>query len=116
MFETNDKQVNQKVRKKRKYKLKDGIRKKLLIFGSILLVVIISVIVFSNPEEDEEKSVKPAESNEPKAIGTIRVDYYKDLNKVHLKYLAPPSPQSIEEHISRHNYQPATPHHKNDCV
>ena len=85
MIETNEKQKIPGIRKKRKYKLKEGIRKKLLIFGSISVVLIIAVIVFSRPEA-EEKPVKPKDANEPKAIGTIRVDYYKDLNKLHLKY------------------------------
>ncbi len=85
MFETNEKHINKRVPRKRKYKLKAGIRKKLLIFGSILVVVIIAAIVFSRPET-KEKSVETSETKEPKAIGTIRVDYYKDLNKLHLKY------------------------------
>jgi len=85
MIEINEKQKAPGSRKRRRYKLKEGIRKKLLIFGAISIVVIIGVIVFSRPEA-EEKSVERAEPNEPKAIGTIRVDYYKDLNKVHLKY------------------------------
>ena len=85
MIETNEKQKIPGIRKRRKYKLKEGIRKKLLIFGSISVVLIIAVIVFSRPEA-EEKPVKPKDANEPKAIGTIRVDYYKDLNKLHLKY------------------------------
>jgi len=84
MIESNEKQPVG-IRKGRKYKLKKGIRKKLLIFGSLLVVLIIAIIVFSRPEA-EEKSVEKSEPNEPKAIGTIRVDYYKDLNKVHLKY------------------------------
>lgn len=82
MFETNEKHINKRVQKKRKYKLKKGIRKKLLIFGSILVVVIIAAIIFSRPETEKKSS----EPNEPKAIGTIRVDYFKDLNKLHLKY------------------------------
>ena len=49
------------------------------------MVLIIAAIVFSSPETDE-KSVESENSNEPKAIGIIRVDYFKDLNKVHLKY------------------------------
>ena len=85
MIESNEKQPVG-IRKGRKYKLKKGIRKKLLIFGSISVVLIIAAIIFSRPEDAEEKSVKTAETNEPKAIGTIRVDYYKDLNRVHLKY------------------------------
>jgi hypothetical protein len=84
MIESNEKQPVG-IRKGRKYKLKKGIRKKLLIFGSLLVVLIIAIIIFSRPEA-EEKSVEKSEPNEPKAIGTIRVDYYKDLNKVHLKY------------------------------
>jgi len=85
MIESNEKQPVG-IRKRRKYKLKEGIRKKLLIFGSISVVLIIAIIIFSRPEKAEEKPIKPAETNEPKSIGTIRVDYYKDLNQVHLKY------------------------------
>jgi len=33
-----------------------------------------------------KKLVKPKNENDTKEIGTIRVDYYKDLNKLHLKY------------------------------
>lgn len=85
MFETNDRPKNKGVSKKRKYKLKKGIKNKLIIFGSAVIVLIIGIIVFSKPSVDE-KSSEPEEVKEPKAIGTIRVDYYKDLNKVHLKY------------------------------
>jgi hypothetical protein len=85
MFETNDRLKNKGVSRKRKYKLKKGIKNKLIIFGSAVIVLIIGIIVFSKPSVDE-KSSEPTEAKEPKAIGTIRVDYYKDLNKVHLKY------------------------------
>lgn len=67
---------------RRRYKLKKGIRNKLLIFGSISVVLIVAAIFFPRSSPDE----KPEEPIEPKAIGTIRVDNYKDLNKVHLKY------------------------------
>ena len=85
MIESNEKHKAPGSRKRRRYKLKEGIRKKLLIFSSISVVLIIAAIVFSRPEA-EEKSLESKDANEPKAIGTIRVDYYKDLNKVHLKY------------------------------
>jgi len=84
MIESNEKQPLG-IRKRRKYKLKEGVRKKLLIFGSVSLVLLVAVIMFSRPDA-EEKPEEKSERNEPKAIGTIRVDYYKDLNKVHLKY------------------------------
>lgn len=84
MIESNEKQPVG-IRKRRKYKLKEGVRKKLLIIVSISVVLIVAAIVFSRPES-KEKSVESSVTNEPKAIGTIRVDYFKDLNKVHLKY------------------------------
>jgi hypothetical protein len=107
MIETNEKQKVPQIRKRRKYRLKEGIRKKLLIFGSISVVLIIAAIVFSRPEV-ESKSVESAESNEPKAIGTIRVDYYKDLNKLHLKYAKAngikgfKSTQDLNENINKY--------------
>jgi hypothetical protein len=84
MIDINEK-VKPGTRKGRRFKLKKGIRNKLLIFGSILVIIIIAVIVFSRPEVGE-KSAEPQETSELKSIGTIRVDRYKDLNKVHLKY------------------------------
>lgn len=71
-----------KSRKKRKYKLKKGVRNKLLIFVTISIVLIISAIVFSHSAIAE----KVMERAEPRVIGTIRVDRYSDLNNTHLKY------------------------------
>ena len=67
---------------KKRYRLKKVVRKKLLIYGSISILVLISVIIFSHSSVAE----RLAETAEPKVIGTIRVDKYDDLNKVHLKY------------------------------
>lgn len=85
MFETNDKLINKRVSRKRKYKLKKGIIKKFIIYGSVFIVLIIGYIFIRNTGSNE-KPAETKEPKEPKAIGTIRVDYYKDLNKVHLKY------------------------------
>jgi len=68
--------------RKKKYKLKKGIRNKLLIFGTLSIVAIISITIFSH-SATAEKFIEPTE---PNAIGTIRVDKYSDLNKTHLKY------------------------------
>lgn len=85
MFETNNKLNNKGVRRKRKFKLKKGVRRKLIIYGSAIIVIITGIIILSRNTGDK-KVAEPATPDEPKAIGTIRVDYYKDLNKVHLKY------------------------------
>lgn len=85
MFETTNKSANTGQRKKRRYKLKKGIRKKLVVYGSVIFVLLIAAIFIFRTGTDE-KSLEKSEPGEPKAIGTIRVDYFKDLNKVHLKY------------------------------
>ncbi len=71
-----------KIRKRKKYRLKKGIRNKLVIFGSIVVFFIIAVIVFSQTAIAE----KVMNSSEPRVIGTIRVDKYSDLNDAHLKF------------------------------
>lgn len=71
-------------RGRRRYKLKKGVKNKLLVFGSILTVVIIGIFIFSRPATAEK--LEELEAIEPRVIGTIRVDKYSDLNKIHLKY------------------------------
>jgi hypothetical protein len=68
-------------RGRRRYKLKKGVKSKLLVFGSISAIFIIAIFVFSRPATAEKM-----EEIEPRVIGTIRVDKYSDLNKIHLKY------------------------------
>ncbi len=68
----------------RRYKLKKGIRNKLLVFSIVSVVAIVSFFIFSRPATAEK--MEEMESIEPKVIGTIRVDKYSDLNKIHLKY------------------------------
>lgn len=82
MTETLLRQNRPGTNRKRKYKLKKGIRNKLLIFGTLSIVAIISVTFFSH-SATAEKFIEP---KEPNVIGTIRVDKYSDLNKTHLKY------------------------------
>lgn len=68
----------------RKYKLKKGVRNKLLIFSIVSVVSIVSFFIFSRPATAEK--MEEMESLEPRVIGTIIVDKYSDLNKIHLKY------------------------------
>ena len=68
----------------KRYKLKKGVFKKLLIFCSVSAIVVISIFIFSRPAIAEK--MEEMESIEPRIIGTIIVDKYSDLNKVHLKY------------------------------
>jgi hypothetical protein len=82
MTETNAKQIKPATRRKKKYRLKKGIKKKLLIFGTILIVVFAVIIFYPDRASEEE----PEEVPEPKIIGMIRVDKYSDLNELHLKF------------------------------
>jgi len=82
MIETNAKQINPASRRKKKYKLKKGVRKKLLILSVISIVVIAASIFYNSPSTEKKLETL----TEPKAIGTIRVDKYSDLNAIHLKY------------------------------
>ena len=68
----------------RRYKLKKGVLKKFLIFCSISVIVLFSIFIFSRSETAEK--MEEIEPIEPRIIGTIIVDKYSDLNKVHLKY------------------------------
>jgi uncharacterized protein YcbK (DUF882 family) len=71
-------------RGKKKYKLKKGVKNKLLIFSVISIIAIISFSIFSRPATAEK--MEEMEAIEPRVIGTIIVDKYSDLNKLHLKY------------------------------
>jgi uncharacterized protein YcbK (DUF882 family) len=71
-------------RGKKKFKLKKGIRNKLLIFSIVSIVAIVSISIFSRPATAEK--MEEMEAIEPRVIGTIIVDKYSDLNKLHLKY------------------------------
>ncbi len=71
-------------RGRRRYKLKKGVRNKLLIFSVVSIVAIIGFTIFSRPATAEK--MEEMESIEPRVIGTIIVDKYTDLNKIHLKY------------------------------
>lgn len=82
MMETNTILIKPAARRKRKYKLKKGVRKKLLILGAISIVVFATSVFYRSPASEE----KLEELIEPKAIGIIRVDKYSDLNEIHLKY------------------------------
>ncbi len=71
-------------RGRKKYKLKKGVRNKLVIFSIISVVAIVGFSIFSRPATAEK--MEEMESIEPNVIGTITVDKYSDLNKIHLKY------------------------------
>jgi hypothetical protein len=71
-------------RGKKKYKLKKGVKNKLLIFSVVSIIAIISFSIFSRPATAEK--MEEMEAIEPRVIGTIIVDKYSDLNKIHLKY------------------------------
>jgi uncharacterized protein YcbK (DUF882 family) len=68
----------------KKYKLKKGVRNKLLIFSVVSVIAIVSFSIFSRPATAEK--MEEMEAIEPRVIGTIIVDKYSDLNKLHLKY------------------------------
>jgi hypothetical protein len=82
MMETNETQMKPVARRKKKYRLKKGVKKKLLIFGTMLIVVLAVFIFYPDRASEEE----PEELPEPKIIGMIRVDKYSDLNELHLKF------------------------------
>jgi uncharacterized protein YcbK (DUF882 family) len=71
-------------RGRKKYKLKKGVRNKLLIFSIVSVVSIVSFFIFSRPATAEK--MEEMEAIGPRVIGTIIVDKYSDLNKIHLKY------------------------------
>jgi len=67
---------------RKKYKLKKSVKMKLLWAGGILTAFVFAIsfilkLASGGAEEDTEII---------KSVGTIRVNYYKDLNAAHLKY------------------------------
>lgn len=81
-METNEKQIKPAARRKKKYRLKKGVKKKLQIITAILIVIVIVLIFVPNRKSDKESEELP----EPKMIGMIRVDKYSDLNELHVKF------------------------------
>jgi hypothetical protein len=78
------KQIKPAGRRKKKYKLKKGVRKKLLILSVISIVVIAASIFYNSPSTEKKLETL----TEPKVTGTIRVDKYSDLNATHLTHIA----------------------------
>jgi len=71
-----------KSRRRKKLRLKKAVKRKLYLIGGSILVLMLFVIVITRLAGSDL-----GESNEVlKSVGTIRVDYYKDLNATHLKY------------------------------
>lgn len=70
-----------KIRGRKKFRLKKAVKTKLYLAGGAILIFVLAVFLLSRffTEENEKPGVI-------KSVGTIRVDYYKDLNAVHLKY------------------------------
>lgn len=70
-----------KIKGRKKFRLKKAVKTKLYLAGGAILIFVLSVFLISRffAEENEKPEVI-------KSVGTIRVDYYKDLNAVHLKY------------------------------
>lgn len=71
-----------KNRGRKKIRLKKAVKRKLYIAGAGLLALISAIILmtwlFRKMTDDKPEVIK--------SIGTIRVDYFKDLNATHLKY------------------------------
>jgi hypothetical protein len=72
MIESNEKYKAQGKRKRRRYKLKAGIRKKLLILSVISIVVIAASIFYNSPSTEKKLETL----TQPKVTGTMRVDKY----------------------------------------
>jgi len=81
-METNEKRIKTAARRKKRYRLKKGVKKKLQIITAILVVIVVVIIFVPNRKSEKESE----ELHEPKIIGMIRVDKYSDLNELHLKY------------------------------
>lgn len=63
-------------------RLKKAVKRKLYVAGGAILLLVIAIIIISRlfgGRSDENTDVI-------ESVGTIRVDYYKDLNATHLKY------------------------------
>jgi hypothetical protein len=82
MMVTNEKRIKPAARRRKRYRLKKGVKKKLQIGLAIFVVIVVFILLLPYL-----KSFKKAEElHEPKIIGMIRVDKYSDLNELHLKY------------------------------
>lgn len=71
-----------KSRRRKKIRLKKTVKTKLYLAGGVILALILAIIIiprFIGNNADEKPEVI-------KSVGTIRVDYFKDLNTAHLKY------------------------------
>lgn len=71
-----------KIKGRKKFRLKKAVKTKLYLAGGAILAFILAVFLVS-------KFITGGENEKPeviKSVGTIRVDYYKDLNAAHLKY------------------------------
>ena len=69
-------------RRRKKFRLKKAVKTKLYLAGAATLVLILAITLIprliGNGADEKPEVIK--------SVGTIRVDYYKDLNAVHLKY------------------------------
>lgn len=69
-------------REGKKIKLKKAVKRKLYFAGGALLLLVFAIIIIP-------RFIGGSVGDKPeviKSVGTIRVDYYKDLNATHLKY------------------------------
>jgi Family of unknown function (DUF5715) len=69
-------------REGKKIRLKKAVKRKLYLAGGAILLLAFAIIIiprFIGGGNDDKPEVI-------KSVGTIRVDYYKDLNATHLKY------------------------------
>jgi len=69
-------------REGKKIRLKKAVKRKLYLAGGALLLLVFAIIII-------QRFIGGSAGDKPeviKSVGTIRVDYYKDLNATHLKY------------------------------
>jgi hypothetical protein len=69
-------------REGKKISLKKAVKRRLYLTGGAVLLLVFAIIIiplFMGGGDDDHPEVI-------KSVGTIRVDYYKDLNATHLKY------------------------------
>ena len=66
---------------KKKFRLKKAVKTKLYLAAGTILLLILAIIIIPRliGGNDEKPEII-------KSVGTIRVDYFKDLNATHLKY------------------------------
>jgi uncharacterized protein YcbK (DUF882 family) len=104
MMESNAKEIKPGTRRKKRYRLKKEVKKKLLIIGTIAIAVLAIVIFY--PDRTKKEVFK--ELPEPKIIGMISVDKYSDLNELHLKFAKAngikgfKSDKEFKENIDKH--------------